>query len=48
VRPFDAEVRRFVIKSHDVVRLLALKKRLEEELGEDPEKFVLGKINESR
>jgi uncharacterized protein len=48
VRPFDVEVRRFVIKSHDVMRLFALKKRLEEELGEDPEKFVLGKINESR
>lgn len=46
VTPFDAEVRRFVIKSHDVVRLLALKKRLEEELGEDPEKLVLSKFNE--
>jgi uncharacterized protein len=48
VRPFDVEVRRFVIKSHDVMRLFALKKRLKEELGEDPEKFVLGKVNEPR
>ena len=41
VRPFDEEVRRFVRKGHDVNRLLALKKSLKEELGEDPEKLVL-------
>ncbi len=47
VRPFDEEVHRFAIKSHDVVRLLALKRRLQEELGEDPEKFIFDKIKES-
>ncbi|MDE1852284.1 MAG: HDIG domain-containing protein [Thaumarchaeota archaeon] len=47
VRPFEEEVRRFRIKSHDVGRLLALKKGLQEELGEDPEKIVFGKIKES-
>jgi hypothetical protein len=41
-------VQRFRAKSHDVARLLALKKLLEDELGEDPEKFVLNKIKESR
>jgi uncharacterized protein len=44
VRPFDEEVRRFTIKSHDVARLLDLKKRLEEELGEDPEKVIFEKL----
>jgi uncharacterized protein len=48
VRPFDEEVQRFRAKSHDVARLLALKKGLEDELGEDPEKFVFNKIKESR
>jgi uncharacterized protein (TIGR00295 family) len=48
VKPFDEEVQRFKSKSHDVERLLALKKGLEDELGEDPEKLVLNKIKESR
>ena len=47
VRPFDEEVHRFTIKSHDVMRLLALKRGLQEELGEDPEKFIFDKIKES-
>ena len=47
VRPFDEEIRRFTIKSHDVVRLLMLKRRLQEELGEDPERVVFKKIKES-
>ncbi|HYB07354.1 MAG TPA: HD domain-containing protein [Nitrososphaerales archaeon] len=47
VRPFDEEVHRFTIKSHDVTRLLALKRRLQEELGEDPEKFIFDNIKES-
>ena len=48
VRPFEGEVNRFTIKNHDVVRLLALRRRLEEELGEDPEKVVFAKIKESQ
>ena len=47
VRPFGEEVHRFTVKSHDVGRLLALKQGLQDELGEDPEKVVLGKIKES-
>jgi uncharacterized protein len=47
VRTFDGEVQRFAIKKHDVMRLLALKKRLQEELGEDPEKVIFDKIKES-
>jgi len=47
VRPFDSEVQRFVKKGHDVQRLLALKKSLEDDLGEDPERVVLNKIKES-
>ncbi len=48
VRPFGEEVRRFTAKSHDVGRLLALKRGLADELGEDPEKLILGKIKESK
>ena len=48
VRPFGEEVRRFTAKSHDVGRLLALKRDLAGELGEDPEKLILDKIKESR
>ena len=44
VRPFEEEVRRFKVKSHDVGRLLALKKGLQDELGEDPEKVVFEKL----
>lgn len=44
VRPFDEEVKRFRAKSHDVMRLLALKRRLEEELGEDPEAYVFNNV----
>lgn len=47
VRPFGEEVHRFTVKSHDVSRLLDLRRRLAEELGEDPEKFVFEKIKES-
>jgi uncharacterized protein (TIGR00295 family) len=48
VRPFEGEVKRFVAKSHDVGRLLALKRGLQDELGEDPERVVFEKINESQ
>ncbi|HMD78377.1 MAG TPA: HDIG domain-containing protein [Nitrososphaerales archaeon] len=47
VRPFDEEVHRFTIKSHDVARLLALKRKLQEELGTDPEALVLAKFKET-
>ena len=47
VRPFGEEVRRFTAKSHDVGRLLALKRSLAEELGEDPERLIFDKIKES-
>jgi uncharacterized protein (TIGR00295 family) len=48
VRPFDAEVERFVRKGHDVERLLALRQGLTHDLGTDPEKLVLRNINESQ
>lgn len=48
VRPFEGEVQRFTIKKHDVMRLLALERRLREELGQDPGKLVLDKVKESR
>ena len=48
VRPFDREVERFMVKKHDVARLLQLKKSLQEELGEDPEKVVFDNIKETR
>ncbi len=47
VRPFGEEIHRFTVKSHDVSRLLDLKRRLAEELGEDPEQFIFDKIKES-
>ena len=47
VRPFGEEVHRFTAKSHDVGRLLALKRGLAEELGVDPEKLIFDKIKES-
>lgn len=47
VRPFEEEVHKFTIKKHDVMRLLALKRRLQEELGEDPERVVSMNIKES-
>ena len=47
VRPFHEEVKRFTQKSHDVMRLLALKRRLEEEFGEDPEAFVFNNVKAS-
>ena len=46
VRPFNSEVERFIKKGHDVSRLLALKKGLADELGTDPEKLALRKINQ--
>ncbi|HEY6282601.1 MAG TPA: HD domain-containing protein [Nitrososphaerales archaeon] len=48
VRPFEEEVRRFRIKSHDVGRLLALKESLQQELGEDPEKLIFEKLKASQ
>lgn len=48
VRPFEKEVVRFRVKGHDVGRLLALKERLKDELGEDPEMLVLGKTKEAQ
>jgi len=48
IRPFEIEVQKFVKKGHDVARLMALKKSLQDDLGEDPEKVVLDKIKESR
>lgn len=47
VRPFSEEVHRFTMKSHDVMRLLALKKRLQEELGEEPERLIFEKLKAS-
>jgi len=47
VRPFGEEVHRFTVKSHDVGRLLALKRGLAEELGADPEKLIFDRIKES-
>lgn len=47
VRPLEEEVRRYERKGHDVQRLLDLRKRLEEGLGEDPERLVLEKFIES-
>ena len=47
VRPFEAEVIRFRAKGHDVPRLEGLRKRVEEELGEDPERFIFDKIKAS-
>ncbi len=41
VRPFEEEVKRFERKGHDVRRLIALKDSLQDELGEDPDKFLL-------
>lgn len=48
VRPFHVEVERFVKRGHDVKRLLALKESLESELGEDPEKLILGNVKEAK
>ena len=47
VRPFGEEVHRFTSKSHDVGRLLALKRGLAEDLGADPERLIFDKIKES-
>jgi uncharacterized protein (TIGR00295 family) len=47
VRPFGEEVHRFTAKSHDVGRLIALKRGLGEDLGEDPEKLIFDKIKDS-
>ncbi|MDG6983213.1 MAG: HDIG domain-containing protein [Nitrososphaerota archaeon] len=47
VRPFDGEVYRFKVKKHDVERLLALKRGVQEELGGDPEKLIFDKIKET-
>ncbi len=44
VRPFEEEVKRFEKKGHDVGRLRALKRRVEEEVGCEPEALLLDKI----
>lgn len=44
VRPLEAEVQRFLKKGHDVARLIALKKSLEDDLGADPETVIFDKI----
>lgn len=44
VRPFEEEVKRFEKKGHDVERLKGLKKRLQDELGKDPEAVIFNKI----
>ena len=44
VRPFEEEVKRFEKKGHDVESLRALKRRLEADLGKDPERLILDKI----
>jgi uncharacterized protein (TIGR00295 family) len=44
VRPFEQEVGRFERRGHDVERLKALRKRVEVELGEDPEAFLFEKL----
>jgi uncharacterized protein len=41
VRPFEEEVKRFARKGHDVQRLLALRKSIQDELGENPEKLLM-------
>lgn len=48
VRPFEVEVRRFARKGHDVERLHALKRGLQDELGQDPERLVLDNVKESQ
>lgn len=48
LQPFEEEVRRFKAKGHDVERLIALKRGLGEELGEDPEKLIHEKLKESK
>jgi uncharacterized protein (TIGR00295 family) len=47
VRPFESEVQRFEKKGHDVGRLLALRRSLQDDLGEDPERVIFDKIKES-
>jgi uncharacterized protein len=47
VRPFEEEVKRFERKGHDVERLRALRKRMHDELGTDPEGLIFEKIKES-
>lgn len=48
MKPSEEEMKRFQRKGHDVERLLALKKRLGAEMGEDPETLMFDKIKESR
>jgi uncharacterized protein (TIGR00295 family) len=48
IRPFEEEVRRFERKGHDVERLVALKRNLEDDLGDDPETIIFDKIKETR
>ncbi len=47
VRPFQEEVKRFERKGHDVERLRALRRRVETEIGRDPESLIFDKIKES-
>jgi uncharacterized protein (TIGR00295 family) len=47
IRPFNEEENRFLRKGHDVERLRDLKRELQKDLGQDPEKLVLDNIKES-
>lgn len=44
VRPFEREVKRFELEGLDASRLIALKEKLKEELGEDPELIVMNAV----
>ncbi len=44
VRPLEEEVKRFERKGHNVQRLLALKRSIQDELSEDPESVLLGSV----
>ena len=44
IRPFAGEVQRFIMRGHDVDRLVSLKQGLQRELGADPESLVLDNV----
>jgi uncharacterized protein len=47
LRPFEVEVRRFGRKGLDVEKLRALKRRIETDLGTNPEAFIFEKLKET-
>jgi uncharacterized protein len=47
IRPLEVEVNRFERKGHDVEKLRELKRRIEAELGTDPEAFIFEKLKET-